>query len=188
QELAADPHGALLPGIRVHDLALHVGEGAAHGVGADVQGVVEAGHGAPGGGLGLAVDADDLLHVHHVGGLPHQVGGAVGTSHDAGADVGEICLGEVLVVHHGDEHSGHAVEGGDPLLVDAGQGGLGGEVGQGAHGGPVGHAGGHGQHHAEAVEHGHLNHHPVGGGQIHVVADVLAVVDHIVVGDRKSVV
>ena len=45
----------------------------------------------------------------------------------------------------------------------------------------MGHGGGHGQHHAEAVEHGHLDHHPVGGGEVHVVADVLAVVDHIVV-------
>ena len=54
------------------------------------------------------------------------------------------------------------------------------------HGDAVGHGGGHSQHHAEAVEHGHLNHHPVGGGQIHAVADGLAVVDHVVVGEHNA--
>ena len=185
-ELPADPDGALLPGVRVDDLALHVGEPAAHRLCAHVQGVVKAAHGAPRGRLCLAEHGDNLLHVHHVSGLAHQLRRAVGPGHDAGADVGEIRPGEILVVHHGDEHGGHAVEGGDPLLVDAGQGGLGGEVGQGAHGGPVGHGGGHGQYHAKAVEHGHLDHHPVCGGQIHVVPDILAVVDHVVVGEHDA--
>ena len=72
------------------------------------------------------------------------------------------------------------------LVVDTGQSGLGGEVGQGVHGGAVGHGGGHGQHHAEAMEHGHLDHHAVGGGQLHVVADVLTVVDHVVVGQHDA--
>lgn len=50
----------------------------------------------------------------------------------------------------------------------------------------MGHRGGHSQHHAEAVEHRHLDHHPVGGGKIHTVADGLAVVDHIVMGQHDS--
>ena len=50
----------------------------------------------------------------------------------------------------------------------------------------MGHRGGHGQHHAEAVEHGHLDHHAVGGGQVHAVADHLAVVDDVVVGQHHA--
>ena len=50
----------------------------------------------------------------------------------------------------------------------------------------MGHGCSHRQYHAEAVEHGHLNHHPVCGGQIHAVADGLAIVDHVVVGEHNS--
>ncbi len=60
------------------------------------------------------------------------------------------------------------------------------ERGDGGHGGAVGHGGRHGQHHAEAVEHGHLDHHPVCSGQIHAVANGLAVVHHVVVGEHNA--
>ena len=93
---------------------------------------------------------------------------------------------QVRVAQHGDEHRGHAVEGGDVLVVDAGQGRLRAEIGQGQYRSAVGHGGGHGQHHAEAVEHGHLDHHAVGGGQVHAVADHLAVVDDVVVGQHHA--
>ena len=187
-ELAVDPVGAIQTRLGVDDLALHVGKGRADRLGSYLQAIVVAGHGTAGGGLGLTVDRYDLPHIHDLGscGLLHEVGGAVGTRHDTDPHVGEVGLGEVLMLHHGDKHGGHTVEGGDVLVVDAGQSGLGGEVGQGVHGGSVGHGGGHGQHHAEAMEHGHLDHHAVGGGQLHVVADVLTVVDHVVVGQHNA--
>ena len=45
---------------------------------------------------------------------------------------------------------------------------------------------GHRQHHAEAMEHRHLNHHAVCGGQIHAVADRLAVVDNVVMRQHDT--
>jgi hypothetical protein len=50
----------------------------------------------------------------------------------------------------------------------------------------VGHRGGHRKHHAEAVEHRHLDHHAVGGGEIHAVADALAVVDDVVMREHDA--
>ena len=78
------------------------------------------------------------------------------------------------------------MEGGDLLLVDAVQALAGGEGGDGVHGHAVGHGGGHGQHHTKAVEHGNLDHHPVGGGEVHAVADGLAVVHHVVVREHHA--
>ena len=56
--------------------------------------------------------------------MPHQLRRAVGPGHDPRPDVGKIGRRKIRMVHHRDEHGGHPVEGGDPLLVDAGQGGL----------------------------------------------------------------
>src|SRR5699024_4062512 len=128
----------------------------------------------------------DLRHMHLFNDLLHHLDGAGAAGHNTGAHMAKVDFGEVLVAQHGDEHGGHPVEGGDLFLVDTGQTLSGGESGDGAHGGTVGHGGGHSQHHAEAVEHGHLNHHPVGGGQVHTVTDGLAVVHHIVVGEHNS--
>ena len=87
---------------------------------------------------------------------------------------------------HGDEHGGHAVEGRDVLVIDALEGGLRGEVRNGQNGAAVGHGSRHGEDHAEAVEHGHLDHHAVRRGQVHAVADGLAVVDDVVVGQHDA--
>ena len=85
-----------------------------------------------------------------------------------------------------DKHRGHAVEAGDFLLVDARQGGLGGEIRQRHQRGAVSHARSHRQHHSETMEHRHLDHHAVGGGQVHPIADAFAVVDHAVVGEHHA--
>ena len=90
------------------------------------------------------------------------------------------------MVEHGDEHRRHTVEAGDALLIDAGERDLGREIRHRAERRAVRHAGGHGEHHAEAVEHRHLNHHPVGRGQIHPVADAFAVVDDVVVRQHDA--
>ena len=90
------------------------------------------------------------------------------------------------MVEHGNKHRRNTVEAGDLLLIDAGQRLLGGEIGHGTQGRAMGHGGGHGEGHAEAVEHGNLHHHAVGGGQTHAVADALAVVDHVVVGEHNA--
>ena len=183
-ELPVHVVGQVLAGLRVHNLALHPEHGPAHGVHPGLQGVGGLGHGAAGRGLRLAVGDADLAHVHLLHHVLHHLHWAGGTGHDAGAHVGEVRLREVLVLQHGDEHGGHPVEGGDLLPIDAVQTLAGGEGGDGAHGGAVGHGGGHGQHHAEAVEHGHLDHQLVRGGQVHAVADGLAVVHHVVVGEH----
>ncbi len=128
----------------------------------------------------------DLRHVHLFDDFPHYLDGAGAAGHNAGAHMTKVGFGEVFVAQHGDKHGGHPVKSGDLFLIDTGKALFGGECWNGAHGGAVGHGGGHSQHHAEAVEHGHLDHHPVGGGEVHAVADGLAVVHHIVVGQHVT--
>ena len=185
-EFTAFPVGEFFARFGIDDLTLHPGEGAAHRFHTVVDILVHLTHGASGGGLGLTVDGDDFLHIHLLGGTAHQIGGAVGTRHNAGTHIGEIRLGKIRMVEHGDEHGGHAVEAGDVLIVHAGQGGFGGEIGDGAQSAAVGHHGRHGKHHAEAVEHGHLDHHTVRRGQIHTVADGLAVVHDVPMGQHNA--
>ena len=90
------------------------------------------------------------------------------------------------MAQHGDKHGGHAVKGGNLFLINAGQSLFRRKRRNRAHSNPMGHRGGHSQHHAEAVEHRHLDHHPVGRGQIHPVADALAVVDDVVVRQHDA--
>ena len=90
------------------------------------------------------------------------------------------------MIEHGDEHGGDAIEAGNLLVIDAGETGFGREIRHGTHGSAVGHHVGHGQNHAEAVEHGHLNHHPVSCRHIHPVTDDLAVVHNISVGQHDT--
>ena len=187
-ELAVLTVRQFLAGFGIDDLALDMGEGIADGLGAELERIGPGGHGAAGGRLGLAIDTYDAAHIHFIrpGGALHEFGRAAGTGHDACAHIGEIRLAVVLVVKHGDKHGGDAVETGDPLLVDTGEGVFRREIGQGADGGSMGHGGRHGQDHAEAMEHGDLDHHTVGGGKAHAVADTLAVVDDVVMGEHDA--
>ena len=85
--------------------------------------------------------------------------------------MGEVGLCEVFVGEHGDEHRRNAVEAGDLFIVDAGKGRFRREIRHRAERTAVGHQVRHRKHHAEAVEHRHLDHHAVCGGNIHAVAD-----------------
>ena len=44
----------------------------------------------------------------------------------------------------------------------------------------------HRKYHAEAMEHGYLDHHPVGSGQIHAVTDGLTVVYYIIMSKHYT--
>ena len=90
------------------------------------------------------------------------------------------------MLQHGDEHGGNAMEAGDFFAVDAFQRLLGRKVRERRHGSAVGHGGRHCQDHAEAVEHRHLNHHAVSGGEIHAVPNVFTVVDDIIVAQHDA--
>src|SRR5690242_11449278 len=48
------------------------------------------------------------------------------------------------------------------------------------------HGGGHGQHHSKTMKHRYMNHHAIGGGKVHTVADIFTVVHHIVVREHNT--
>ena len=180
--------GQLFAGLRIDNLALNVRERVTDGLRAQVERVGPSAHRGTRGRFGLPVDRHDAGHVHLVGlgGAFHELGRAAGSGHDARAHVAEVGLLVVLVVEHRDEHRGNAVEGGDLLLRDAVQRRLGAEVGHRAQGRAVRHGRGHRQGHAEAVEHGHVDHEAVCGGQAHAVADALAVVHDVAVREHDA--
>ena len=115
--------------------------------------------------LRLSVNADNAAHVHLVRPCRafHQFGRTTGSGHDPCTHIGEIGFPVILMVEHGNEHGRNAVETGDPFLIDTGKGVLGRKIRKGTKGRPVRHGSRHGKNHAEAMEHRHLNHHPVRG-------------------------
>ena len=58
------------------------------------------------------------LAVHALGDAPHDFDGAGRARHHAGAQRGEVEPVELRMLQFGDEHGGHAVEGGGALVVD----------------------------------------------------------------------
>ena len=177
---------AVLSGFRIHNLALDLRKCASDGGNSHFQRIGRTAHGAAGRSLGLAVDDYDLGHVHLVHHVTHDGDRAGASRHDAGPHMAEIRLREIRMRKHGDEHGRYAVEGGDMLIVDAGKRRFRREIRNRQDRAAVGHGGRHGKDHAEAVEHGHLDHHPVFRGQIHAVPDALAVVDDIVMGQHDA--
>ena len=113
-------HG-FLPGLRIHDLAFHLGEGTAHRSDTDLERIRRAAHCAARGSLGLAVDNDDLRHMHFLDDVPHDRDRARAAGHDTGPHVAEIRLREIFMREHRDEHRRHAVECRDMLIIDAGK-------------------------------------------------------------------
>ena len=116
----------------------------------------------------------------------HDLDGAGRACHDTGAHMRKVGRRKVLVLQHCDEHGGDTVECRDLQLVYAVKRNAGREIRDRAKRSAVRDRGGHCKHHSEAVEHGHLDHKPVGGGKIHTVADVFAVVDDIVVRQHDA--
>ena len=120
-ELAVFPIRKILARLRVDDLALYAREGRTDSLHAMIQILINLSHRAAGRTFSLSIDGENLLHIHLIGSPSHQFGRAVGTCHDACSHVGEIRLGEVLMVEHGDEHRRYTVETGYLFLVYAGQ-------------------------------------------------------------------
>ena len=98
----------------------------------------------------------------------------------------KIGLFEVFVFKKRNKHCGNTVEAGYLFFVDAIKRTLGRKIGKRRHGNRMGNRSGHCKHHAEAVEHGNLNHHSVGTGKIHSVADVFAVVNNVIVCQHNA--
>ena len=186
QDLAHFAARQFLAGLGVADAHLDAGHGAAHGLAAQVQGVVGVGLGHHRRALGQAVTDGDVLHVHVFHHAPHERLGADGTGHDARAQAGDVEALEHLVFQFGQEHGGHAVQGRAALAVHGGQH-MQGVVGfEDDHAGPVVDAGRDPQHAAEAVEQRHDYAQAVFGGQLHTVAYALAVVGDVIVREHNA--
>ena len=104
--------------------------------------------------------------------------------HDTGAKRGEIVLGKVGVVEHGDEHGGHAVDGDASFVLDRREGrgrveGVGGIDDGGATGGAAEVA----HHHAEAVVEGNGDAEAVAGLEPLDAGDAIGVVEDVVMGE-----
>ena len=134
-----------------------------------------------------AIGDGDVAQMHQLHHPAHHLHRAGRAGHDAGAQAGDVEAGEIRVVHLGDEHGGHAVEAGATLGGDGLQRGqrieaLAGED----HGGAMGQAAQDAHHHAEAVIERHGDAEPVMFGQPHRFGDEIAVIEDVVVGQRRA--
>ena len=181
--LAARHDAALV----VDDLHLQVRLDAADGGHAAVDGVVGAALEAHRRGLGHAVGDGHLGHVHLADHPLHDLDRARAAGHDACAQAGEIEVGKARMIERGDEHRRHAIEAGAFLLRHRLQHrqrleGL----GRVDHGGAVGEAAEVAHHHAEAVVQRHRDAHAVARHQLDRLADEEAVVEDVVVRQRRA--
>ena len=106
------PGANLQAGVGIDQADLHVGQRLAHGGDATLDAVVGQGLSDDRRGFGQAVSDGDALGAHAVDDLAHDLDGAGGAGHDAGAERSQIELSEVGMAELGDEHGGHAVDGG----------------------------------------------------------------------------
>ena len=181
--LAARHDAALV----VDDLHLQMRLDAAHRGHAPIERVVGAALEAHRRGLGHAVGDGHFRHVHLADHPLHDLDRARAAGHDAGAQAGEVELGKARMVERGDEHGGHAVEGGAVLLRHRLQHrqrleGL----GRIDHGGAVGEAAEVAHHHAEAVVQRHRNAQAVARHELDRLADEEAVVEDVVVRQGRA--
>ena len=161
-----------------------MGRRAANRADALVDGVVGRGHVIDGAGLGLAVGYEHILHVHFAYHPLHDLHRAGGTRHDPGAQTAEIVVVEIGEVEFGNEHGGDAMQCRTALLRHSRQRrrrvkGLARKY----RGRTVGDARQVTHHHAEAVVQGHRNAQSVVLRQAHAIADELAVVEDIEMGE-----
>ena len=178
--------GTLFEGFGVDDFHVDFGQGASYGGGAHFHRVVHAALSHAGRSFGKSVHAGDFGHVHFIHDFAHQPFGAERACHDAGAQRREVEHGEHRVVELGDEHRGHAVEGGAPLAVYGGEHHEGVEFFEHHGAGAVGDDCHDAQHDAEAVEQGHGQAHAVLFGELHALSDAVAVVGDVVVGEHDA--
>ena len=146
-------------------------------------GVPAPGHGGHRRGLGHAVADGHVHHVHLRDDPVHDLDGAQRSGHDAGAERGEVVGGEIGQRQFGDEHGGHAVQRRsaevlhrlqrrgrrEPAARDDGRRAVAERVQVS-------------DHHAEAVVERHRNHHAVVLRVPQQLADRVAVVEDVVVG------
>ena len=185
-ELALLVGGQRLPRLGVDDLRLDMGHRAAHRRDAQVEAVLGGGHRAGGRRLRLAVCNRDFPHTHLVHDKLHHLDRAGRARHDAGAQAREFIFVEGRMLEHRNEHRRNAVHGG-ALLVLEGLEHLGRAVGlDGDHRSRVGERRHDREHQAEAVEEGHADAELVVMGKPHAVADALAVVDDVEVGEHNA--
>ena len=123
---------------------------------------------------------------HLVDDLAHDFDGTGRAGHDARPERAEIEFFKELVLQHGDEHGGHAVEGGAALLLHRGHDRHRVEGFQQHHGGGVGDGRQNPQHAAEAVEERHRDADPVFVREVLVLADPVAVGADIVMGQHDA--
>ena len=185
-KLTAFAVGQFFTGLRIDDLTFHVGEGTTYRFYAVIQILIHLAHGTPGRGFGLAVYGNDLAHVHLNRSTAHQISRTVGTRHDTGSHVGEVGFSKVCMIKQSNKHGGHTIKAGDVLIIDTCQRRLRREVRHGQQSTAMGHGRRHGKHHTKAVEHGHLDHHTIRGGQVHTVTNGLTIVYNIAMGQHNT--
>jgi len=182
---SAARHGAARLG--VDDLHLEVRPDPAHGGYPAVERVVGAGLGGDRRGLRHAVADPYLGHPHLPDDLLHHLDRAGRARHDAGTQAGQVVRGEARGGQLGDEHGGHPVERGAALGLhglqrrDRVEGRRGDD-----HAGPVAGRGQVAHHHAEAVVERHRDADPVRLGVVAQLADEEAVVQDVVVRQRRA--
>jgi hypothetical protein len=148
-----------------------------------VAGALET-HGA---GLGHAISDSHFAHMHARHHVAHHFDRARRARHNAGAQAGQIETGELGMAENGDEHGGDAVQACAALGLDGLQHGERVEpFGWADHASAMGDAGEVPQHHAEAMVERHGNAQPVSRRQPHRLADEKAVVEDVVVGQRRA--
>ncbi len=174
----------LVDAFRVGHAHLDAGQGAAHGLAAQGERVVDVGLGHDRRGFGESVADGDLAHVHVLHHAAHERFGTDRTGHDARAERGKVEPGEVLVLQFGDEHGGHAVEGGAAFALHCLEHMQGIEAFQHDHGRAVIDAGKHAEHAAEAVEERHGQAEPVPLREALAAPDPVAVKPHAHMGEH----
>ena len=175
------------PGLRVDDLDLDVRVHPADRGDPPLHVVVGAGLGRHRRRLGHPVADRDLGHVHLADHPLHHLDRARRAGHDAGPQRGQVVVGEVGQRELGDEHRRHAVQRGAPLRLHRAQ--RGGRVEPGAGmtmQAPCVVQARLPEHHAEAVVERHRDADPVLPGVAAALADEEAVVEDVVVRQRRA--
>ena len=133
-----------------------------------------------------AIGNGHFAHVHRADHFSHDFDRTGRAGHDPGAQALEVEAREFGMFEHGDEHSRHSVQAGASLCLHGLQCRHGIESFRRAHhAGAVGDASEIAEHHAEAMIVGHRNAQAVVRGEAHGLADEIAVVQDIVMGQRR---
>ncbi len=185
-ELSVGVVGEVFAGSRIDNLAFDAGQRLPHRADAHLHRVVGTAHCAARRRFGLSEHDGNLAHPHFLQNVLHHLDRAGTARHNAGAHMRKVGGGEQLMLQHRDKHGRHAVYGGNLLFVNRLQRQTGRVSRYRNHRRAVGDAGGHRQHHPEAVEHRHMNQKAVGCREIHTVADIFAVVDDVVMAQHHA--